>query len=274
MISVLVIVLAGWLAGVFINHAANVLPLKASLFQRPFCKRRLNFEGPEAISTAHRDDAQPARPAEYCRAARPPLAWSAVVAFVARRYRCRTCARSMGLRPLLVELVTPALFLLAYRQFGLSGYVALVWLYTVMLVLLTVTDLEHRLIQHKVILPAILLGLAGSPFSPLFTWQQAIFGGAVGFVIFYALALLARGGLGEGDVTLSAFLGLIVGFPGVILALLYGVLLGGAVSVILLITRRATMKTFIPYGPFLILAGWAVMVWNESLPAVIWQAGR
>jgi len=267
MIIALIIVI-GWLAGVGINHAANVLPLNETLLQRPFCKRRRNFDGPEAISMAHRDDG-PAEPALYCHAVRPRWAWSAVIAFAAGRHHCPDCGRSMGARPLLVELVTPGLFLLAYRQFGLSGYLLWVWLFTIILGLLTITDLEHRLIQHKVIFPAILLGLAGSPFSPQFSWRQALIGGAAGFVIFYLLALLARGGLGEGDVTLSAFLGLIVGFPAVILALLYGILLGGVVSVLLIVSRRATLKTFIPYGPFLIVAGWAVLLWNQSLLAAI-----
>ncbi len=263
------LIFLGWLVGVFINHIANVLPLKETPWQIPFCARRLNFDGLEAVSMAQKGDAPAA--AQICHVPRPSLAWSALLAYLAHRQHCPSCGKSLGVRPLVVELSTPLLFGVLFQQFGWSLYLGFTLLYTAILVLLFVTDLEHRLIQHVVILPAILLALAGSPFSSTATWQQAIVGGAAGFAIFYLLALLARGGLGEGDVTLSAFLGLIIGFPNIIVALLYGILLGGLVSVVLLVTKRATLKTFIPYGPFLILMGWVVMAWNESLMTAIWR---
>ena len=266
-LTLLLILLFGWLIAVLVNHIASILPLKETLWQKPFCTRRLNFDGQEAVSLAKKGE--PTVTAEICHAPRPPLAWSGLLATLSGNRRCPACGKPLGWRHTAVEIVFPALLAVLYLQFGFTPYFGWTALYTTILTILFITDLEHRLIQHAVIFPAILLALAGSFFSPAFTWKQAIVGGAVGFVSFYLLALLARGGLGEGDVTLSAFLGLIIGLPNIIAALLYGMLLGGAVSVILLITRRATMKTFIPYGPFLILAGWAVMVWNTALAAAV-----
>lgn len=268
-LTIFVILLFGWLIAVLVNHIASVLPLKETVWQKPFCTRRLNFDGLEAISVAKKGETSAA--AEICHAPRPSLAWSGLLAMLSGSRHCPTCGKPLGWRHAAVEIIFPVLLVILYRQFGLTPYFGWTALYTIILTILFITDLEHRLIQHVVILPAILLALTGSFFSPAFTWKQAIVGGAVGFVSFYLLALLARGGLGEGDVTLSAFLGLIIGLPNIILALLYGILLGGAVSVILLITRRATLKTFIPYGPFLILAGWAIMVWNQPLVSAVWQ---
>jgi len=265
----LLLILLGWLAGIFVNHTANVLPLKETLWQRPFCHRRLNFTGIEGISMAQKGSVAPKL--SVCHTPRKALAWSALTAILSGRQTCPACEKSIGGRAVAVEIILPALFVMLYFQFGWSLYWGFTALYSLILALLFVTDLEHRLIQHVVIVPAILLAMAGSSFSPVFTWKQAFVGGAAGFIIFYALAWLARGGLGEGDVTLSAFLGLIIGFPNIFIALLYGILLGGLASVILLISRRATLKTFIPYGPFLILSGWAVMVWNQHLLAAIWQ---
>lgn len=267
-LTIFAIILFGWLTAVLINHIASVLPLKERLWQTPFCTRRLNFDGTEAVSTAKLGEDSP-QPVEICHAPRPVIAWSGLLATLTGNRHCAACGKPVGGRLWVVELLFPILLVVLYRQFGLTPYFGWVALYTGILTLLFITDLEHRLIQHVVIFPAILLALAGSPFSPVFAWKLAILGGAVGFVAFYLIALLARGAMGEGDVTLSAFLGLIIGFPNITLALLYGILLGGAVSVILLITRRATMKTFIPYGPFLILAGWGVMVWNEPLMTAV-----
>ena len=263
------IALLGWLAGVLVNHAANVLPLRESLWQRPFCKRRRD-DGPEFISTARLGDASPAE-AVYCHAPRPLSAWSALAAYLTGHARCAVCGKSTGPRAVLVEVATPILFWLVYRQYGLSAYLPFVLAYTAILVLLTVTDLEHRLIQHIVMLPALLLAAAGSFFAPHFGWQRAVLGGAIGFAAFYLFALIGRGALGEGDVVLAAFLGLITAFPNVVLALVYGILLGGVVSGLLLLTRRATLKTFIPYGPFLMVAGWGVLVWGDALARMVWR---
>lgn len=271
MTSFILVLLIGWFAGALINHAANVLPLKRSLWQRPFCKRRLNYTGPEAISTARQGQTEPAAEPVYCLAPRPTPALSAVIAWATGRRVCAACGKPMGLRALLVEIFTPVLFLLAYQRFGPSVYLGFVWLYAAILVLLMVTDLEHRLIQHKIILPAILLAVIGGFFAPDFGWRAALLGGALAFVSFYALAWLSRGGLGEGDVTLATFLGLITALPNVIITLIYGILLGGLVSVGLILTRRATLKTFIPYGPFLIIAGLAMLLWGDSLSAWVWH---
>lgn len=241
----LLAILLGWFIGVWINHAGNVLPARETLFQIPY----------------YRSSHTP----------KPIQAWSAVVAYLTNYHRCPATGESIGIRPLLVELGTPLLFLYIVNRYEPTIYLVFLLVYTAILVLLTVTDMEHRLIQNVVILPAILIALFGSVVSPNINWQLAFFGGAIGFIIFYLLALLARGGLGSGDVTLSAFLGLIIGFPHIIISLILGMFLGGIVSALLLITRRVTFKTFIPYGPFLIVTGWAMLIWGDIIYAYFWR---
>ena len=270
MLNLFLFAIIGWLTGIIINHLAHTLPLKETPLQQPFCKRRLNFAGQEFVSTAKKGEDAAETPV-YCHAPRPLVAWSGLLAYLGGRQRCSACGKSMGLRLPVVEILTPLLFVFLYNYLGLSLHLCFVLLYTAILLLLTVTDLEHRLIQNAVILPSLLLAFAGGFYSPYFSWKQAVLGGAIGFVVFYVLALLARGGLGSGDVTLAAFLGLITGFPNIILVIVYGMLLGGIISAALLVTRRATMKTFIPYGPFLIVAGWVVLVWGDSLGKMVWS---
>ena len=243
MLSLLSIIL-GWLAGIWINHAGNTLPARETLFQTPFYR------------ASH--------------VPKPIQAWSAIIAYLTNTHRCPETGVSIGLRPLLVELGTPLLFLFIVNRFPASVYLLFLLLYTAILVLLTVTDMEHRLIQNVVILPAILLAIIGALLSPNVNWRLALLGGAIGFGVFYLLALLARGGLGSGDVTLSAFLGLIIGFPHIIIALILGIFLGGIISALLLVTRQVTFKSFIPYGPFLIVAGWAMLVWGDAIYAYFW----
>lgn len=174
-------------------------------------------------------------------------------------------------RQVWLAIAAAVLFGLAGWHFGLTPRGALSCIYIAILLLLAVTDLEHRLIPHPIVLPAILLALVAGFVVSWMTWKAALLGGAVGLVFFavaYALAgVLYPGkiGLGMGDVTLATFIGLVVGFPSAIVAIVLGILMGGLVSALLLLARRATLQTAIPYGPFLILGGWIAMFWGPAI---------
>jgi leader peptidase (prepilin peptidase)/N-methyltransferase len=114
-------------------------------------------------------------------------------------------------------------------------------------------------------LPAIFFALAAAFFTPGLSWRAAIVGGITGFLLSYIAALISRGGLGGGDVTLSTFLGLILGFPQILLSLAFGVFLGGLVALLLLVARRVGLKTYIPYGPFLTITGWIMLIWGDAI---------
>ncbi len=233
--------LLGWLVAIVINHAADILP-----------KRETGLQWPRCLS---------------CGESRPFLAWSGLLAVLTSQRRCSQCGQPRGslVRSILVELATPTFFVLLSTYYGLSWRLILISIYTAILILITVTDLEHRLILNVVILPSILLALLAAFFTPNVYWPSALVGGAAGFIIAYVAAILSRGGLGEGDVTLSAFLGLIIGFPFILLSLGFGVFLGGFVAFLLLITRRVGLRSFIPYGPFLTITGWIMLVWGDQI---------
>lgn len=165
-------------------------------------------------------------------------------------------------RDLAVELGTSILWGLAAARHGPSSRAELTGLYLTVLVLATVTDLERRRIYDAAMLPAIALALVLAPVSPwlgggaLGAWLT----GLVAFAFFFGTAMLTRGGIGGGDAMLAAFIGLITGFPHGLYALSYGVLLAGGTSLLLLLARRVTLKTAIPYGPFLALGGAVVLL--------------
>jgi len=134
----------------------------------------------------------------------------------------------------------------------------------VLLVHITVFDARHRLVLNRVIYPAIVVAFLLVPVSPLLPGNLTVHllsaaGGALlAGGTFYLLSLLSRGGIGLGDAKLTFFMGLVLGlFPlpqsPIIRALVYGVGLGGVAAVVLLLTRRRSMKDYIPYGPYLCL---------------------
>jgi leader peptidase (prepilin peptidase)/N-methyltransferase len=140
-------------------------------------------------------------------------------------------------------------------------------------VLLFVTDVDTRLIPNRILARAL---AAGIPLLALgwFAAQDSgslitATGAAVAyFAVMYVLALLARGGLGYGDVKLALMIGLFTGYLGwdrVLIAGLGAFLLGGVVSIILLVTRIRGRKDEIAFGPFMIIAGIVAVVWGSAI---------
>jgi len=156
-------------------------------------------------------------------------------------------------------------FAFLWQRYGLTPLLPLFTFYISVLLLVLVIDLEHRLILNVVILPAILMAGIGSLISP--GPLPALAGGLIGFASFYLIALARKGGMGGGDVKLAAFVGLATGFPSVIVALLIAVLAGGATALLLVLTRIKGLKSYIPYGPFLVVGGLVALIYGPQIVA-------
>ncbi len=139
--------------------------------------------------------------------------------------------------------------------------------YSVALVLLLATDLDQRLLPNELTLPAIPLALivdiAG--LNPLVTPEQLplaiLFALLVPGVLFALSIPFGEGAIGQGDLKLLISVGLLAGAYRMFVGVVYGAVLAGVVIVVLLVARRITLKTFIPFGPFLIIGAlWAIYV--------------
>jgi prepilin signal peptidase PulO-like enzyme (type II secretory pathway) len=250
MLLVLVVGLLGLGAGLGVNYVADVFPYQRKLV-RPFCHN--------------------------CRANYPLLD------YILWHRRCENCNQRQSWRILIVELIyvvgTVWLWLLPPQNLNfILGFILLIYFGIVVLI-----DLEHRLIMHPISIVGAVLGLG------IGTWLHGIvltlLGGAAGFGIMLALYglgyLFASGlarlrgesineeALGFGDVNLTGVLGLILGWPGVLVGLVLAILIGGLISGIymigMLITRRFRAFTAIPYGPFLVAGAMALLFFRGSL---------
>jgi leader peptidase (prepilin peptidase)/N-methyltransferase len=136
-------------------------------------------------------------------------------------------------------------------------------------VLMMATDLDQRVLPNELTLPLIPIGLAVLLWGgdTLVNRQPLWLPIAVAVVLPLALYGLARpfgeGAFGEGDVKFLLGAGLLLGAVRLVLAVFVGALLGGVVIVALIVARRITLKTYVPYGPFLIIA----VVWATLLPS-------
>jgi leader peptidase (prepilin peptidase)/N-methyltransferase len=167
-------------------------------------------------------------------------------------------------------------FAFFWLRYGPSLQLALTTLYTCILFLVFVIDLEHHLILRVVIFPAIGIAVLASFFYPGLGVRRALVGGALAFLFFYLVAIVGRlifnrTAMGGGDANLAAFIGLITGFPEIIFALIISVCLGGLVSMVLVLTRTKGLGSYIPYGVFLVVGGLAMLVFGQEI--IAWFVG-
>jgi leader peptidase (prepilin peptidase)/N-methyltransferase len=220
-------ILLGWLAGGAANWMADVLPMRGGSGVSGNGRVKLSVPWGALHDLT--------------------LPW-----YLFRRGVCPHCGERRTSRAPLLEAGTILAFVLAWWRFRADPlHLGVVCLYAVFLLAVMVIDLEHRRVLNVMLAPAAGAALFVSLLPGAPDLLQALLGGALGFGVFLLLGLLSRGAIGAGDIKLAGVIGLMVGYPSVVTALLVGVGLGGVVAAILLITRRAGRKSTMAYAPYL-----------------------
>ncbi len=169
--------------------------------------------------------------------------------------------------PLVIVVGAGSGALLMDRFGGNAGPLALVGLYVVALILLFATDLDQRLLPDVITYPLIALALVGfalglGPYVHDPTELGFAAAAAVGMPLFlYLLSIpFGAGAIGLGDLKLLVSVGLLGGPLRLLLGLIGGALIGAIAIVVLIALRRITLRSYVPYGPFLIVgAMWALL---------------
>ncbi len=196
-----------------------------------------------------------------------------VVSWLALRGRCRTCAKPISPRYPLVEVATAALWGTVAWSVGLRPELPAMLVFVWVLLVLSVIDLATYRIPNAVLYPAtalsgmLLVGagvLSGDPGSLV----TAGIGGALGFGVMALVWLAARGGLGYGDVRLSGYLGLHLGFLSVghvPLGLFAGFATGGVVGLIMVTVGGRGRRHRLAFGPYLAIGALVALLWGDPL---------
>jgi leader peptidase (prepilin peptidase)/N-methyltransferase len=208
----------------------------------------------------------PASRCPRCRTPIKPYDNIPVLSWLILRGRCRACALPIPVRYPLVELVTALLCVGVVLDHGADRDAWLGLAFVILLVPVTIIDLDHRIIPNVLMaigaVVAIALLLAFDPGSTVEHLIAAVSAG--GFLLVAALAY--PGGMGMGDVKLAAVMGLFLGRE-VAAALLFGLLAGTVVGAVIIARKgaREGRKTAIPFGPFLALGGVAALFVGDEL---------
>ena len=231
-------------------------------------------------------------PGSHCPHCGTPIAWYhniPLLSWILLRARCRHCGGPISCRYVIVEFLTAVLFLLVWLKFsparplGLAAIpdvrlVPVYWLAIFGLLLGTFVDLEHMIIPDRVSLGGIVLGIGLSALLPVLHHQHSllqglsasIVGAAVGSGTLWFTAMLGKlifkkDAMGMGDVKLLGAIGAFLGWIAVLFTVMVSSLVGAAVGLSLVLSRRKEMQSRIPYGPYLALAAVIWILWGPSM---------
>lgn len=214
-------------------------------------------------------------PPSHCTSCGKRLAWwqlVPVLSYLFLRGRCFNCGERVSIRYPLIELIFGLAYLYLFQVFGLTvEFVSAVFLFSVLFAG-SVIDLEHRIIPDKLNLAGaiggVILTLLGKPGV-----IDSLAGFFAGGGLMLALAYFSRGGMGGGDIKLTAVLGIFLGWQGVLLAVFYASCIGSVVGIVLNLNKGKKIgKATIPFGPFLSLGAMAVYIYGNHL--MLWYVGR
>ena len=198
-----------------------------------------------------------------------------VVSWVALRGRCRTCGKPVSWMYPAVEIVTALVFAITYLTYGLTLLSVVRVLFACALIVLFVTDLQHKILPNVITLPGIVIGFACSVFLPP-GWVSSVIGILVGGGVLFAIAeayyrVRGQEGLGMGDVKLLAMIGAFLGWKLVLLTLVFASFTGSLAGGMLIASGKGSMKYALPFGTFLAVGALLAATWGD--PIADWYFG-
>ena len=198
-----------------------------------------------------------------------------VASWVALRGRCRTCGEPVSWMYPAVEIVTALVFAVTYLTYGLTLLSVVRVIFACALIVLFVTDLQHKILPNVITLPGIVVGFVCSVFLPP-GWVSSLIGIVVGGGVLFAIAEVyyrVRGqeGLGMGDVKLLGMIGAFLGWKLVLLTLVFASFTGSLAGGVLIASGRGGMKYALPFGTFLAVGALFAATWGD--PIADWYFG-
>jgi leader peptidase (prepilin peptidase)/N-methyltransferase len=208
------------------------------------------------------------RPRSRCPKCKTPIAFYdniPLISYLILRGRCRSCSEPISPRYFAVELLMGLLSVALYYRFGLSYAFFVGFVFVAALIVISVIDLDVRIVPDVISLPGIVLGL-------LFSVAGYFFVGAKDEIIptpvSSLIGILAGGGfllgtawlyekitgvegMGGGDIKLLAMIGAFLGWPSVPVTLFIASILGSVIGLICMAITGAGRRLALPFAPFL-----------------------
>jgi len=223
----------------------------------------------------------------FCPYCKQVLSWQDLIpvfSFLFLKGKCRYCGKKISLQYPLIEIATGLVFVLMLNyelrimnyeifSFEFIAYFLFLILNSSFLILIFVYDLKHFIIPDKVIYPAIVIVfLYNLILNSQFIIHNSIFAAIGASAFFLFIVLVSRGKwMGVGDIKLAFLMGLLLGFPYILVALFFSFLIGAIIGIGLILAKRKTMKSEVPFGPFLVIGTFTALFLGEVIINWYWS---
>lgn len=198
-----------------------------------------------------------------------------LISFLILKYKCRFCKKHISIQYFLVELVSAVFLCLTFSLISNLLDLILLSLIFYIFIVIFVIDLKNYIIPDSLNFSLILLGIIKNffPETSLNLNQdmfQTLIGGAIGYfliwiIIFSYKKIRSIEAMGLGDAKLLSGFGFLFGLKSVFIILFVASIIGLAYSVPKLFTGKSSLKTAIPFGPFLIISAIVYYLYLSSL---------
>ncbi|HUR40693.1 MAG TPA: A24 family peptidase [Verrucomicrobiae bacterium] len=254
--------------GSFLNVVAHRLPVMMEREWGHECRVLLAMpavDEPEPLTLM-----KPASRCPSCKAAIKPWHNIPVLGWLWLRGKCAACGAGISVQYPLVEAATGALGAYVAWHFGWSTQLLPALLLTYALIALTLIDLKTLLLPDSITLPLMWAGLVLALFSIFAPPADAIIGAAAGYLSLWSVyhlfrLLTGKEGMGYGDFKLLAALGAWFGWQSLPLIILLSSVAGALIGIGLIVFRKHDRQQPIPFGPYLAIAGWVMLVGGAPL---------
>jgi leader peptidase (prepilin peptidase)/N-methyltransferase len=263
----------GLLFGSFLNVVIYRFP---KMLERQWAAECAEFSGQEP---KEEDAFNLLVPASRCRQCGHQIRWYEnipVVSWLALRGKCSQCGTSIGMRYPVVELVTAAFFALCGARFGLTLQAAAWAAFAALLICLFLIDMDTQILPDDLNYTLLWLGLLVSALGWNIPLKSAVWGAALGYLVFWSifqLFKLATGkeGMGYGDFKLLAALGAWLGVEYLLAIILLSSIVGAVIGIVLLLVGKLANKDIpMPFGPYLAGAGLLTLALSPAaVPALL-----
>ncbi|MFK8042221.1 prepilin peptidase [Congregibacter sp.] len=264
----------GLLVGSFLNVVILRLPEMMQREWRKDCRALLEIDDDHEATEEKFSLAFPGSHCPHCQHAIKPWENIPVISFVALRGRCSNCATRIGWRYPLVELASAIASLVVAVHIGVQPALLAYLLFTWALIALAVIDIDTQLLPDDITLPLLWAGLLFNVFWGPVSPVDAILGAAAGYLllwtIYWAFKLVTgKEGMGYGDFKLLAALGAWLGWQSLPIIILLSSAVGAVLGILILAVQGKDRSSPLPFGPYLVAAGWISLLWGGALSAML-----
>jgi leader peptidase (prepilin peptidase)/N-methyltransferase len=269
------IAVLGLLVGSFLNVVIYRLPVILKRQWKADCVSFLAQENEPAPDATSRNEqvfnlVVPRSRCPHCGHLITALENVPVLSFLFLKGRCRECKTPISIRYPLIEILSASLAVIVAWKYGFSYQAAMGILLSWALISLSLIDYDHQYLPDNITLPFLWLGLFLNINGLYIDLASAVLGAIAGYLVLWLVfqvfkLITGKEGMGYGDFKLLAMLGAWLGWQALPAIILISTLVGSIIGLSLILFKQHDRSHPIPFGPYLAIAGWIVLLWGNEI---------